>query len=161
VAFHGRYEGVLRQLVLDFKFHGQLGQGRLLGGFLAEAWRRGPEAAGEAPLLVPVPLHPRRLVWRGFNQSLELAKVAGRLLGLPVRADGMARIRHTTPQSQLPGPRRLSNIQGAFRAESAVVAGRAVVLVDDVMTTGATVETAARALRQAGAARVDVLVVAR
>jgi ComF family protein len=161
VAFHGRYEGALRELVLDFKFHGRLGQARLLGNMLAEAWRRAGLASDQQTLLVPVPLHPRRLAWRGFNQSLELARVAGRRLELPVSVRAMARIRHTTPQSQLPGARRLENIQGAFRASPEVVGGRAVVLVDDVMTTGATVETAARALRQAGAARVAVLVVAR
>jgi len=161
VAFHGRYEGELRNLILDFKFGGGLSQGRLLGRLLAETWQRGGGEPGPAGLLVPVPLHPRRLAWRGFNQSLELAKVAGRLLHLAVAAEAMARVRHTTPQSQLPGPRRRENIQGAFVADPAVAAGQNIILVDDVMTTGATVETAARALSQAGAARVVVLVVAR
>jgi ComF family protein len=162
VAFHGRYEGLLRDLVLDFKFRNRLGQGRLLGGLLVATCRRqGFPAGGRSDMLLPVPLHPRRLAWRGFNQSLELARVVGRSLGYTVRTDGIFRIRYTTPQSQLPGPSRLSNIQGAFWADPAVVGGRAVVLVDDVMTTGATVETACRALRQAGASRVDVLVVAR
>jgi len=162
LAFHARYDGLLRDMILDFKFRGRLGRGRLLGNMLVEACRRLDfPAAGRPDMLLPVPLHPRRLAWRGFNQSLELARVVGRAMDVAVRADGLARIRYTTPQSQLPGPRRLENIQGAFRADPAVVGGRAVVLVDDVMTTGATVETAAKALRQAGAVRVDVLVVAR
>lgn len=162
LAFHARYAGLVRELILDFKFRGRLGRGRLLGGLLVAACRRRAfPAAGAPDMLLPVPLHPRRLAWRGFNQSLELAKVVGRALAVPVRADGLCRIRYTTPQSQLSGAERLGNLQGAFRADPAVVGGRAVVLVDDVMTTGATVATAATALRRAGAARVDVLVIAR
>jgi ComF family protein len=158
----------LRELVLGFKFGGRLGQGRLLAGFLAEAWQRaaarpGPGGmdAGRPDCLVPVPLHPRRLAWRGFNQSLELARFLGREMGRPVCVRGLARVRYTTPQSQLPGSQRLTNLVGAFAADRELVADRHVLLIDDVMTTGATVDTAARALRLAGAARVDVAVVAR
>ena len=167
-AFHGRYEGLLRELVLGFKFSGRLGQGRLLAGFLAEAWQRaagrcGPGSmdAGAPDCLVPVPLHPRRLSWRGFNQSLELARLLGRELARPVCPAGLLRVRDTIPQSRLPGRKRLTNLAGAFTGQARLVAGRHVLLIDDVMTTGATVETAVRALRQAGAARVDVAVVAR
>lgn len=166
-AFHGRYEGLLRDMILGFKFHGRLGQGRLLAGFLADAYLRAAgEGAGAMPPrgpdgIVPVPLHPRRLAWRGFNQSLELARLLARTLDLPVLPHALARIRDTTPQSQLPGPKRLENIQGAFAGDPEAVAGRRLLLVDDVMTTGATVETAVTALRRAGAVRVDVAVVAR
>lgn len=160
VVFHGRYEGVLRELILDFKFGGGLPRARLLGRFLAEAWRRGGVEDPDR-LLVPVSLHPRRLAWRGFNQSLELAREAGKHLRLAVAAEAMTRVRHTTPQSELPGNRRRENIQGAFAADPGLVVARDVILVDDVMTTGATVEAAARALLGAGASRVDVLVVGR
>ncbi|MFU2210561.1 phosphoribosyltransferase family protein [Solidesulfovibrio sp. C21] len=167
-AFHGPYEGLLREMVLGFKFHGRLGQGRVLAGLAAGAYLRaaarcGPGAMAPAgpDLIVPVPLYPRRLAWRGFNQSLELARELARRLARPVAVNALARIRDTTPQSQLPGSKRLHNIQGAFAAAPEIVSGRAVLLVDDVMTTGATVETAARALRLAGAERVDVVVVAR
>jgi len=167
-AFHGRYEGLLRDMILGFKFHGQLGQGRLLGGLLTEACLRAAARSGDGALapqgpdcIVPIPLHPRRLSWRGFNQSLELARCLGRSLHRPVRHDALTRIRNTTPQSRLPGSERLTNIQGAFCGNPDAVAGRRVLLVDDVMTTGATVDTAVRALRRAGAVRVDVAVVAR
>ena len=167
-AFHGRYEGRLRELVLGFKFNSRLGQGRLLAGFLVEAWLRAAARSGDGAMdrgvpdvLVPIPLHPRRLVWRGFNQSLELARFAGRELGCAVCPGALARIRNTTPQSRLPGRERLTNLAGAFVGDPALVSGRHVLLIDDVMTTGATVETAVRSLRRAGAARVDVAVVAR
>ncbi|MHC1713913.1 MAG: ComF family protein [Solidesulfovibrio sp.] len=167
-AFHGRYEGLLRDMVLDFKFHGRLHQGRLLAGFLADAYLRATARTGdgamplEGPdLIVPVPLHPRRLVWRGFNQSLELARILAKNLHRPVSPQALTRIRDTLPQSQLPGTKRLENIQGAFAANPVLVRGRRTLLVDDVMTTGATIDTAVKALRRAGAARVDVAVVAR
>jgi ComF family protein len=167
-AFHGRYEGLLRDLVLGFKFNGRLNQGRLLAGFLADAYRRaatgsgdGAMPAGGPDLIVPVPLHAKRLAWRGFNQSRELARLLAKRLARPVSSPALTRIRHTTPQSQLSGPKRLENIQGAFVGDPALVAGRRILLVDDVMTTGATIETAVKALRQAGAAGVDVAVVAR
>lgn len=167
-AFHGRYEGLLRELILGFKFHGRLGHGRLLAGFLADAYQRAAVRSGDGAmgprspdLIVPVPLYPSRLAWRGFNQSLLLAGRLAGILGRPVVPGALVRIRNTTPQSQLPGPKRLANIQGAFAGNPALVAGKHALLIDDVMTTGATVETAARALRHSGAVRVDVAVVAR
>jgi len=159
-AFHGRYEGLLRELILGFKFSGDLGLGRLLAGLLAGSWQRAAMPAGP-DCLVPIALHPRRLSWRGFNQSLELARFLAARLDRPVLPRALERIRDTRPQSSLPGPERRGNILGAFAADPAQVAGRAVLLVDDVMTTGATIDTAAKALRQAGACRVDVAVVAR
>ena len=167
-AFHGRYTGLLRDMVLGFKFHGRLGQGRLLAGLVAEAWLRAASRGGTgAPdpagpdCIVPIPLHPKRLAWRGFNQSLELARLLSQRLDRPLCPAALTRIRDTTPQSQLDGVLRRDNIKGAFRADARRVAGRRVLLLDDVMTTGATVETAARALLQAGATRVEVVVVAR
>nr|WP_052360304.1 ComF family protein [Solidesulfovibrio alcoholivorans] len=167
-AFHGPYDGLLRDLILGFKFHGRLGQGRVLAGLARDAYRRAVARTGEGAMdpagpggIVPVPLHPRRLAWRGFNQSLELARLLAADLGRPVLPGALRRIRDTTPQSQLPGARRRANIAGAFVADPALVAGRGVLLVDDVMTTGATIDTAVNALRAAGAARVDVLVIAR
>ncbi|WP_300162163.1 ComF family protein [Solidesulfovibrio sp.] len=167
-AFHGPYDDLLRELILGFKFHGRLAQGRLLAGLALAAYRRAAGREGEGAMdpdgpgrIVPVPLHPRRLAWRGFNQSLELSRLLAVRLGRPVAMRALCRIRDTTPQSQLPGARRRANIAGAFAADPGQVEGRSVLLVDDVMTTGATIDAAADALRRAGAVRVDVLVVAR
>jgi ComF family protein len=108
-----------------------------------------------ADLVVPVPLHPRRLRFRGFNQAAELVRGAG---GRPALSH-LARVRDTPPQTDKPPPARLGNVAGAFSARN--VFGAHVLLVDDVMTTGATADACARALRQAGAAAVMVLALAR
>jgi ComF family protein len=114
-----------------------------------------------ASVLVPVPLHPRRLRQRGFNQSQLLARALGRLAGLPV-ADALARRVETATQTGLSAAARRRNVEGAFRAvRPAAVGGRVVVLVDDVLTTGATARACARALRDAGASAVRLLTLAR
>ncbi|WP_449243311.1 phosphoribosyltransferase family protein [Desulfovibrio sp.] len=157
--FHGPYEGLLRDLILRYKFARSLGLGRLLQGLALDAFRPG---GGPLPeLLVPVPLHPWRLLWRGYNQSLELARLLARRSGLPLAARALRRVRRTTPQTRVPGHRRRENIRDAFAADPALVGGRRVLLVDDVLTTGATLEEGARTLRRAGAARVEVLVLAK
>ncbi|NMC49361.1 MAG: ComF family protein [Desulfovibrio sp.] len=171
VAFHGAYQGLLRDMILAFKFgkhpeHAGVLRDLLAGAFLRAAPDEGSlEAGREAPivpdLLVPVPLHPSRLAWRGFNQSLELARLLSRRLGRPIDARALVRIRDTRPQSTLSGPERQENIRGAFKADPSRVSGRVALLADDVMTTGATVEAASRALLEAGAVRVDVVVLAR
>ncbi len=167
LLFHGPYQGLLRRLVLDYKFHGRLGALRLLRGLAREAWLLG-DAADAAPgapappdVIVPVPLHRRRLLHRGFNQSLELARGLGALLERPVPLAALTRVRHTVPQATLDAARRRENVRGAFAAEAGALAGRRVLLVDDVMTTGGTLEECARTMRRAGAAGVVVLVLAR
>lgn len=169
LLFHGPYQGLLRRLVLDYKFHGRLGAQRLLCGLAREAWLRGgapgaqggPGALAPPDVVVPVPLHRRRLLHRGFNQSLELARGVGRLLGRPVPLAALERVRHTVPQMTLAAARRRDNVRGAFAADPGALAGRRVLLVDDVMTTGGTLEECAGALLRAGAAGVVVLVLAR
>ena len=164
--FYGRYHDLLRQLILDFKFSRRLDLGLLLRTLLAAGYalRNAPEAGepevdSSPELVVPVPLHPTRLLARGFNQSLELARALQP--ELPVSATALRRIRPTRPQTELRREERQANIQGAFAADPAQIAGRRLLLVDDVMTTGATVDETCRTLVSAGAVAVDVLVLAR
>lgn len=159
LIFHGPYSGQLKELLLAFKFRQGLGHTRLMQALALKAFSlRGPDLPD---LLAPVPLHPRRLSWRGYNQSLELARGLSRDLGRPVAPKALTRIRHTPPQSGLDAKTRRISLLGAFRADPVQVEGRRVLLVDDIMTTGATIEQCALALKAAGARAVDVLVIAR
>ncbi|TCT22148.1 ComF family protein [Thiobaca trueperi] len=153
-----RYEAAVPILVIGAKFQGRLNQARLLGQCLAETIRERHLALPEA--LVPVPLHPRRLRERGYNQALEIARVLGRELALPVAAHGCARIAATPPQSGLTERERRRNLRGAF-AVTAPLRWRHLAIIDDVMTTGSTVAELSRVLLRAGAAQVEVWTVAR
>ena len=118
----------------------------------------------EADALLPVPLHWRRLWSRRFNQSAALAGSISKAAGVPVLHDTLKRVRATPQQVGLSKTERADNVQGAFKVppgQKAEVAGRRLVLIDDVLTSGATVDTCARALLRAGAKHVDVLVFAR
>jgi len=127
-----------------------------LGALLAERYPYGDA------LLVPVPLHPRRLRERGFNQALLLERVLGRHRELAVAARALVRTRHTRAQPGLAAEERRRNLRDAFTVTSpATVRGRNIVLVDDVLTTGATADACARSLLAAGAVRVDVYTVGR
>jgi predicted amidophosphoribosyltransferase len=108
---------------------------------------------------VPIPLHPHRQRERGFNQSLELARIVGRELRVPCRPQLLRRIRDTAPQSLQPSGQRHANLQGAFAAEPCT--GLQIALIDDVFTSGNTIITAAHALLNAGALSVEAWVVAR
>ena len=126
---------------------------------IREAGRRAP---GPRPgAIVPVPLHPRRLRQRGFNPALLLARALAREQGIPVRAGALRRIRDTPSQTGLDRHARRLNLAGAFRSGSRRPLPQTVWLVDDVVTTGSTVEEAARMLRRAGARRVVAICVAR
>ena len=116
---------------------------------------------GPWDVLVPVPLHPRREWQRGLNQAAFLARRLGRRFGLPVAPRALRRVRHTPPQAGDPEDRR-RNVRGAFVVgRPAQIAGRHVLLIDDVLTTGATANECARTLRRAGARRVGVFTFAR
>jgi ComF family protein len=157
--FHGPYEGLLGELVRDYKFNGRLGLGRLLSSLLEDLLSHSGLTGAE--LLAPVPLHPRRLAQRGFNQSLELARPLAAKLGARLAPGALTRIRHTVPQTRLTGRRRRANLKGAFEADRELVAGRKVLLLDDIMTTGGTLMECARTLKRARAEEVAVLVLAR
>jgi ComF family protein len=161
----GRYDGSLRAIIHAFKYEGRRSLARRLAGLMKA---HGRDVLDGADCVVPVPLHWRRRRARGFNQAADLASH----LGLPV-CDALRRVRGTRPQVELPAAQRHRNVRGAF-----VIAGsrwqkrrgaevrrairrRAVVLVDDVSTTGATLVACARVLRAAGAGEVRALTVAR
>ncbi|MFZ0558661.1 MAG: ComF family protein [Methylovirgula sp.] len=154
-------EGPARTLVHRLKYSDRMELARPLGLWMARA---GQEILAEADLLVPVPLHRRRLIWRRFNQANALALSVARACGKKVDPFVLTRVKPTAPQVGLSRAQRATNVQGAFAVPEEArlsVEGRAVVLVDDVTTTGATLNAAARALLRAGAQRVDVLVFAR
>ena len=119
-------------------------------------------AAGQPrpDLLIPMPLHPSRLRERGFNQSAEIAKIAARELGIPLALDACRRTRATTPQAALPWKERVRNMRGAFVCD-VDLSGKKVAVLDDVMTTGATLNELSKALRQRGAVEISAWVAAR
>jgi len=153
-----RYAFPVDRLLLALKFDSQWACGRLLGALLAETVRALPGARPE--LLIPVPLHRRRFLERGFNQADELARPVRRALAIPLARDVLTRVQATRAQSGLPGRERERNVRAAFRARAGTPP-RHVALIDDVLTTGHTASAAARALRDAGAIRVEVWCVAR
>jgi ComF family protein len=121
-----------------------------------------PLAGGDYDIVVPVPLHHARLRWRGFNQAAMLGAAVAERLALPLDVATLVRTRATTPQTAQDHRERGLNVHGAFAVRRAPrVAGRRILLVDDVMTTGATADECARTLLEAGARRVDVLTLAR
>ena len=150
----GAYDGALRDIIHAFKYDGR----RSLAGPLAALMRQqGSELLDGADTAVPVPLHRSRRRQRGFNQAADLA----RHLGLPW-TEALRRTRATPSQTDLPASRRHANVRNAFAIRRRVgIAGCCVVLVDDVSTTGATLEACARILLEAGAREVRALTVAR
>jgi len=155
----GTYDGQLRELVLRMKIEGS----EALSEAVGERWAGNicPKLAGNRiDLVVPVPLHWRRRWQRGFNQSELLARALAGRMGVPYQPV-LRRVRHTPKQTTLSPTARRDNVRNAFRvARTAEVRGRAVVLVDDVLTTGSTAHEAARALRDAGTVSIAVAVVA-
>lgn len=126
--------------------------------FFAQAMLAGRRPAGD--LIVPLPLHPARLAERGFNQSMEIARPLARALKLPLELDGCTRSRDTAPQASLPWKERRKNIRHAFDCRIDLT-GKSVIVVDDVMTSGATLDEFARTLKAHGATRVSNWVAAR
>ncbi len=156
-----RYDDASRGLILAFKHSDETHGASVYGQWLARA---GARLLADADLIAPVPLHRRRLLRRRYNQAGLLAQAVGRHVAKPVAVDLLNRRRHTASQAQKSPSARRRNVQGAFAVRPRWldrVQGARVVLIDDVLTTGATVEECARVLRRAGAAGVDVLTLAR
>ena len=152
------YAPPVAQLIQDLKYHRRLYNARVLGYYLAAHLETLDDPFPD--IMVPVPLHPARLRERGYNQALELARPVAKRLQLPLNYRAVRRIRATPPQTQLPRKLREKNVRGAFRVD-VNVEGLRVAIVDDVMTSGHTVNALAASLRKAGAMEVVVWVVAR
>jgi ComF family protein len=154
------YAGTVRQRIHQLKFGGQLHWVPPLVDLLVQAGHHQDMTA--ADLLVPVPLHPKRLSQRGFNQAGLLARDYGKRLGIEVRFDLLERTSWTVPQTHLNREERLQNVKGVFRAPRPDrIEGRTVLVLDDVFTTGSTLNECARVLKAAGAAEAHAVTVGR
>lgn len=152
------FEGTLRQAIHRFKYRSARDLAAPLGEMIADFWREHPLSAD---LIVPVPLHARRLKERGYNQAQLLADQLGGAIGITVAGDVLRRTRYTMAQARLDGGQRRQNVQGAFLCQDSRVRDRPVLLIDDICTTGATLESCSVALREGGACSVWALTLAR
>ena len=150
-------EGLIRAAIHDFKYRNVRAAAPELGRLLADYLESNPMPG---KIIVPVPLHPLRLRWRGYNQSALLARELGKATGSPVNEQLLARIKNTPPQVDVTGRERRNNVAGSFDCIGDATA-QAVLLVDDVATTGGTMSACAAALKAGGAASVWGLVLAR
>ena len=150
------YQPPLTQLVTNFKFHHQLKMARVLAALLGQDLSQRPRPE----CIIPVPLHPKRLRERGYNQALEIARLLGRQLAIPVDYQLCIRTRHTAPQTGLDAKLRKQNIRNAF-AIKGECQYRHVAILDDVITTGNTVSELAKLLRKNGVEEIEVWSIAR
>lgn len=146
------------RLIHRLKYEGYFALAGPLSDFLIEGW---PAWQQPPDLILPIPLHPRRQRRRGYNQSELLARPLARERFIDFSAAALRRTRHTVPQVGLGPAERADNVRGAFAADAALVRGRHILLVDDVLTTGATMSSAAEALLAAGARTVSAYCLAR
>ena len=153
------YEFPVREMLLRFKQHGDLACGRTLSLLLAMRLARSGLSGSTGFVLVPMPLHRRRLQVRGFNQAERIARTLASECGMRLVSSAASRVRETTDQKGLSGPRRRTNLRGVFAAAACV--GQRILIVDDVVTTGASANELARALIASGAAEVQVCCLAR
>lgn len=155
----GSYRGKIRETVHRFKYRGQKYLAEPLGTLLAAKIAREPWISS-VEAVVPIPLYRQKLLQRGYNQAFLLAKVLGRELGLPVK-ELLERVKNTKSQTGLDKSQRAVNLRQAFRCSQQFPAGAHILLVDDVFTSGSTAHEASRTLKEAGAGRISVAVLAR
>jgi ComF family protein len=155
------YEGAIRDLIHRLKYDGKVQVRRPLALLMAERLA-GFAGHASSDLLLPVPLHVKRIKERGFNQAILLGELLANEWRIPFGRSLLMRIRWTEPQVKLAAGERAANVRGAFAVrDPSLVKGRRVMLVDDVLTTGSTVSECSRVLKKAGAAEVFVVTVAR
>lgn len=152
-----RYAWPLDRLETRFKFGRDLAAGRVL----TTLWQREPTPIALPQMIIPVPLHQRRLRERGYNQALEIARPIARSFGMACRHDVLLRTRHTDAQTGLDAVERRRNLRGAFVVRNAAQLPAHVAVLDDVFTTGATLAECVRTLKRAGVMRVDAWALAR
>ncbi len=158
----GRYEGVLREIILLCKYEGLKILAQDLGRLASDYLKKEASLWSGVEVVVPVPLHPRRERDRGFNQSAEIAKVIGKELGWEVAKRGLIKIKDNLPQASLEAEARLENVKGVYKlSQGDKIKGKVVLLIDDVLTTGATVEECSKILRKGGAKEVRALTIAQ
>lgn len=155
-----RYSRPIDQSISAFKYFHRFVYRQVLVGYLIERIARHYEADTFPEVMLPVPLHRTRLRERGFNQALELARPIRKVFGIPIDIKSCQRVRPTKPQSHIPSNKRHPNVRGAFDV-TLQQPYRHVAIVDDVVTTGATVSELSKALKKAGVKRVDVWSVAK
>jgi ComF family protein len=154
------YEGRLREALIRFKYYAALTVGETLSDLLVATFRRHYDR-DEFDVIVPVPVHRKRLFQRGFNQAVILAANLASKVTLPVDRRSLIKVKDTPPQAQLPRAQRVSNLRNSFSVRDPVnVLNKNVLLIDDVATTGSTLAEATKTLLKAGASRVDALVLA-
>jgi ComF family protein len=152
------YENAMAEAIHLFKYSKKVNWSKPLGRLLCTR----VSDFGKLDAILPVPLHSKRLRQREFNQSLLLARVVSLASGIPLQANNLRRVRWTQPQIELNGDERRKNVRGVFKViRPDQVQDRSILLIDDVYTTGATVNECARVLKKAGAQTVNVLTVAR
>lgn len=154
-----RYSGSIRKIIKAFKFHAESSLAMPMAALMHQ--RMLESEISEADLLIPVPLHDKRLRERGYNQSELLAREISRLCRIPYNKRCLLRTKNTAPQSMLRKKERRLNPLGAFMPGSADLTGKKILLIDDIMTTGSTVSECSRVCRAAGAAQINILVFAR
>lgn len=156
------YTGQMQESMARFKQGGRAEYGKVYGRLLWDAKREWLQRIRE-PVLVPVPVHSKRYRKRGYNQAEEIAKEMARLSGLPMRSDLLVRVKHTAPQKELSKRERSRNLQGAFRCRAdyrkLCLQGKCAIIIDDIYTTGSTVEACSQTLLQAGFDKVYFLCV--